>query len=97
MSIFGASGSTHGKTLRDLRDATRASRDAASDTLSAIGSSLSRMGNAGGPLAQQIAAARTIFGLVRRYPVPALCVAGVAVAFLLTYSRHAVSHHRHGH
>ena len=50
-------------------------------------------GNGGGATTQKIAIARGVLGLVRRYPVPALCVAGVAIYLLSRSQHHAPARH----
>jgi hypothetical protein len=68
------------------RERVSRTRAAAGETLAAVGSVVADAKRSG--LASKIAVARAAIGLIRRYPVPALCIAGIGVALLLASSRH---------
>jgi hypothetical protein len=65
---------------RSRADTGTETRETAADTLKAASSALSphKVG-----LGQKLALAGTIYRLARRYPVPALVVGGLALAFYL--------------
>ena len=67
------------------RSTTTKTRATAADTLSAASSALSPYKTG---LGQKLAIAGTIYKLARRYPMPALLIGGVALAFYLG-RRHA--------
>ena len=89
MSSFGST-SAHERSADDLLPEAGAHRRDALSLIAIVGDLFT--GN-GGVTAQKIAMARGVLGLVRRYPVPALCVAGVAIYLLSRSQHHAPARH----